>query len=216
MNFSSLSIKNPIPAIMLFALLSLAGLLAFRGSVVQDFPDIELPIVTVSASLPGAAPAQLETEVARKIEDAVATLAGVKNVATRVLDGSASVTVEFVLEKPINEAVNDVRDAVASVRADLPSDVRDPSVAKASTAGRAVLTFTAQAAPAQSVGKVPPWPSACVPCPAWGRSSVWAASAAKCGWNSTARKWQHCKSLPWTCPSVSSWCNKSPPVGVAM
>jgi multidrug efflux pump subunit AcrB len=130
---------------MLFALLTLAGLLAFRGSVVQDFPDIELPIVTVEAGLPGAAPAQMETEVARKIEDAVATLASVKNVYTTVLDGSAVVTVEFVLEKPINEAVNEVRDAVASVRADLPSELRDPSVTKASTAGRVVRTYTVQA-----------------------------------------------------------------------
>jgi len=143
-NFSSLSIKNPVPAIMLFVLLTLAGLLAFRSSVVQDFPDIELPIVTVTASLPGAAPAQLETEVARKIEDAVASLPGIKNIYTKVLDGSATVTVEFVLEKPINEAVSDVRDAVASVRADLPGEVRDPTVSKASTAGRVVLAFTAQ------------------------------------------------------------------------
>lgn len=147
MNFSSLSIKNPIPAIMLFILLTLAGLLAYKSSAVQDFPDIELPIVTVSAALSGAAPAQLETEVARKIEDSVATLQGVKNIYTKVLDGSVTVTVEFVLEKQIAEAVNDVRDAVAKVRADLPSDVRDPSVTKASTAGRVVLTFTAAAAP---------------------------------------------------------------------
>ena len=148
MNFSSLSIKNPIPAIMLFALLSLAGLLSFRSSAVQDFPDIELPIVTISASLPGAAPAQLETEVARKIEDSVASLQGVKNIYTSVLDGSVQISVEFILEKPLTEAVNDVRDAVARVRADLPSELRDPSVTKASTAGRVVLTFTA--APALS------------------------------------------------------------------
>ncbi|MDP2370986.1 efflux RND transporter permease subunit [Rhodoferax sp.] len=147
MNFSALSIKHPIPAIMLFALLSLAGILAFRGNVVQDFPDIELPMVTVSAALSGAAPAQLETEVARKIEDSVATLQGVKNVYTKVLDGDVQVTVEFILEKPIPEAVNDVRDAVARVRADLPAEMRDPSVTKASTAGRVVLTFTATAAP---------------------------------------------------------------------
>ena len=147
MNFSSLSIKNPIPAIMLFALLTLAGLLSFHSSAVQDFPDIELPIVTVSASLSGAAPAQLETEVARKIEDAVATLQGVKNLYTKVLDGTVTVTVEFILEKPIAEAVNDVRDAVARVRADLPAELRDPSVTKASTAGRVVLTFVAAAAP---------------------------------------------------------------------
>ncbi|MES2026984.1 MAG: efflux RND transporter permease subunit [Pseudomonadota bacterium] len=147
MNFSSLSIKNPIPAIMLFALLALGGLLAFKSNAVQDFPDIELPIVTVSASLPGAAPAQLETEVARKIENSVATLQGIKNIYTKVLDGAVTVTVEFVLEKNISDAVNDVRDAVALIRADLPADLRDPSVTKVSTAGRVILTFTAAAAP---------------------------------------------------------------------
>lgn len=143
MNFSSLSIKNPIPAIMLFVLLGLGGLLSFKSSAVQDFPDIELPIVTVTASLPGAAPAQLETEVARKIENSVATLQGIKNIYTKVLDGLVTVTVEFVLEKNISDAVNDVRDAVALVRADLPAELRDPSVTKVSTAGRVVLTFTA-------------------------------------------------------------------------
>ena len=150
MNFSSLSIKNPVPAVLLFVLLTLAGLLAYRASVVQDFPDIELPIVTINASLAGAAPAQLETEVARKLENSVATLQGVKNIYTKVLDGEVQVTVEFILEKPISEAVNDVRDAVARVRADLPAELRDPSVTKASTAGRVVLTFTATAAAASA------------------------------------------------------------------
>jgi multidrug efflux pump subunit AcrB len=149
MNFSALSIRNPIPAIMLFVLLTLAGLLAYKMNEVQDFPDIELPIVTVSAVLDGAAPAQLETEVARKIEDSVATLQGVKNIYTKVLDGAATITVEFILEKNLSDAVNDVRDAVARVKADLPAEMRDPSVTKASTAGRVVMTFTAAAAPAK-------------------------------------------------------------------
>jgi len=148
MNFSAFSIRNPIPAIMLFALLTLAGILAFKANKVQDFPDIELPVVTVAATLDGAAPAQLETEVARKIEDSVATLQGVKNIYTKVLDGVATVTVEFVLEKDLSDAVNDVRDAVSRVRADLPAEMRDPSVTKVTTAGRVVLTFTAEAAQA--------------------------------------------------------------------
>ncbi|QJC58121.1 Swarming motility protein SwrC [Polaromonas vacuolata] len=128
---------------MLFVLLTLAGLLAFKSSAVQDFPDIELPIVTITATLAGAAPAQLETEVARKIEDSVATLPGIKNIYTSVLDGLVQITVEFVLEKPIAEAVNDVRNAVARVRADLPSELRDPSVTRSLTAGKVVLTFVA-------------------------------------------------------------------------
>jgi multidrug efflux pump subunit AcrB len=146
-NFSALSIKNPIPAIMLFALLGLAGLLAFKFNAVQDFPDIELPVVTVTASLPGAAPAQLETEVARKIEDSIATLAGIKNIHTKVLDGVVTVTIEFILEKNLSDAVNDVRDAVALIRSDLPSDLREPSVTKVSTAGRVIVTYTATPAP---------------------------------------------------------------------
>lgn len=150
MNFSALSIRNPIPAIMLFVLLTFAGLLAFNANKIQDFPDIELPFVTVSATLEGAAPAQLETEVARKIEDSVATLQGVKNIYTNVLDGVATITVEFVLEKDLGEAVNDVRDAVARVRADLPPELRDPSVTKAATAGRVVSTFIAT--PAKGAG----------------------------------------------------------------
>ena len=142
MNFSALSIKHPVPAIMLFILLSLAGWMAYRANPVQDFPDIELPIVTVSASLPGAAPAQLETEVARKIEDSVATLQGVKNIYAKVLDGTATITVEFILEKNLSDAVNEVRDAVTQVRADMPGEMRDPVVSKVSTAGRVILAFT--------------------------------------------------------------------------
>jgi multidrug efflux pump subunit AcrB len=150
MNFSSLSIKNPIPAIMLFMLLTLAGLISFQKLIVQDFPDIELPVVTVAAALPGAAPAQLETEVARKLEDSLATLAGVKNLYTVIHDGIVVVTVEFVLEKVLADAVNEVRDAVSQVRSDLPAEVNEPQVSKASTAGRSILTYTVQATPTSS------------------------------------------------------------------
>ena len=142
MNFSAFSIRNPIPAVLLFVLLTLAGVISFQKSEVQDFPDIELPVVTVDASLPGAAPAQLETEVSRKLENSVATLQGVKHIYSRILDGQVTLNVEFVLEKDPSDAVNEVRDAIGRVRADLPSDMRDPAVSKASTAGRAVLAFT--------------------------------------------------------------------------
>ena len=93
MNFSAYSIRSPIPPIMLFILLSIAGLLAFKSMAVQDFPDIDLPTVTVSAVLDGTAPAQMETEVARKIEDAVASLQGVRHIVTDVRDGTVSINV---------------------------------------------------------------------------------------------------------------------------
>ena len=142
MNFSSWSIKNPIPAVMLFVLLTLAGLMSFKAMKVQNFPDLELPTVTVSASLPGAAPAQLETEVARKLENAIASLQGLKNIYTNVSDGLVTVTAEFRLEKATQEAVDDVRSAVQGVRSDLPSDVRDPIVSKMNLSGAPILAFT--------------------------------------------------------------------------
>ena len=147
MNVSSWSIKNPIPAIMLFVLLTFAGLLSFNAMKVQNFPDIELPTVTISASLPGAAPAQLETEVARKLENSIATVQGLKHIYTKVQDGSVTVTAEFRLEKPAQEAVDDVRSAVARVRSDLPGDVRDPIVNKMDMAAQPVLAFTIRSVP---------------------------------------------------------------------
>lgn len=201
MNFSAYSIRNPVPAVLLFALLTLAGLLAFRGNVVQDFPDIELPFVVVNASLPGAAPAQLETEVARKIEDSVATLQGIKNIYTNVLDGEVTLTAEFILEKNISDAVNEVRDAVARVRADLPADLRDPAVTKAATAGRVVLTMVADSdsIDEQEVS----WyvdhvvTKRLLTVPGWGPSNAEVASHAKSGWSWMQTAWRHSRCPPW-------------------
>lgn len=142
MNVSAWSIRNPIPAVLLFVLLTLAGLWAFVQMKVQQFPDIDLPTVTITAALPGAGPAQLETEVARKIENSVATLQGVKHIYTKLQDGTATITVEFRLEKPTQEAVDDVRDAVARIRSDLPADLRDPAIARMSLSGSPILTYT--------------------------------------------------------------------------
>lgn len=142
MNVSSWSIRNPIPAVMLFVLLTFAGVLSFKAMKVQNFPDIELPTVIVSASLPGAAPGQLETEVARKLENSIATVQGLKHIYTKVQDGGVTLTAEFRLEKPTQEAVDDVRSAVARVRADLPADLRDPIVNKMDLAAQPVLAFT--------------------------------------------------------------------------
>ena len=142
LNVSSWSIRNPIPAVMLFVLLTVAGFIAFGSMKVQNFPDLDLPTITVTASLPGAAPTQLETDVARKLENALAPLQGLKHITTKVQDGAVSISAEFRMEKPVQEAVDDVRSAIQSVRADLPGELRDPIVQKINLSGTPVLAYT--------------------------------------------------------------------------
>lgn len=142
MNISSWSIRNPIAAAMLFVLLTVAGFIAFGSMKVQNFPDLDVPTVSVTANLAGAAPSRLETDVARKLENALAPLQGLKHITTKVQEGVVTITAEFRMEKPVQEAVDDVRSAVQGVRADLPSDLRDPIVQKINLAGTPVLAYT--------------------------------------------------------------------------
>ncbi|WP_082876917.1 efflux RND transporter permease subunit [Hydrogenophaga crassostreae] len=142
MNVSAWSIKNPIPAVMLFVMLTLAGLYSFNSMKVQNFPDLDVPNITVIASLPGAAPNQLENDVARPIENGMASLQGLKHIYTKVQDGVVTITAEFRIEKNTQEALDDVRSAVAKVRGDLPSDIQEPIINKVELAGGAVLAYT--------------------------------------------------------------------------
>ena len=142
LNVSSWAIRNPTPTVLLFVILTFAGLMAFWKMKVQNFPDVELPAVTVTAALPGASPSQLETDVARKIESSLSSVQGVKHVRSTLTDGMANIAVEFHLEKPVQEAVDDVRDAVARIRGDLPADLRDPVIRKVEFSGTPILTYT--------------------------------------------------------------------------
>jgi len=142
-NISSWSIRNPVPAVLVFFLLTALGLIGFQRLQIQDFPDMDLPTITVSAGLEGAAPAQLETQVARKIEDKLASLTLLDHVTTTITQGSVSISVSFQLDKNSEAALSEVRNAVDSARADLPSSMSAPTVSKVTTSGSAILTFTA-------------------------------------------------------------------------
>ena len=141
-NVSSWSIRNPLAAVMLFVMMTFAGIVAFLGMKVQKYPDIGLPTVILSTSLPGASPTALETDVARKIENSIASLQGLRHITTKIQDGAVTMTVEFRLEKPVQEAIDDVRSAVQSVRAELPADLRDPVIQKLDLASQPILAFT--------------------------------------------------------------------------
>ncbi|MES1965876.1 efflux RND transporter permease subunit [Psychrobacter sp. AH5] len=145
LNVSSYSIKNPLVAILLFILLTLGGIYGFMNMKVQQFPDIDLPAVVVTVTLPGAAPSQLENDIAKKIENRITSIEGIKHIRTTLQTGAATIASEFVLEKDIQEAVDDVRSAVGEVQGDLPAAANDPIITKVSTAGFPVITYSVAA-----------------------------------------------------------------------
>ena len=123
-------------------MMTLAGLYGFNHLPVQNLPDIELPTILVSLSLPGAAPSQLETEVARKVENSLASLAKPKHIRTSITEGLVSISAEFMLEKPLSDALIETKDAVDSVRADLPAELRPPSVGTRKPVAYRLATYT--------------------------------------------------------------------------
>lgn len=145
LNVSAYSIRNPLVAILLFVLLTLGGIYGFMQMKVQQFPDIDLPAVVVTVTLPGAAPSQLENDIAKKVENKLTSIEGVKHIRTTLQTGAATMVTEFVLEKDIQEAVDDVRSAVGEVRGDLPAAANDPIITKVSTSGFPVVTYSVAA-----------------------------------------------------------------------
>ena len=145
LNVSAYSIRNPLVAILLFVLLTLGGIYGFMKMKVQQFPDIDLPAVVVTVTLPGAAPSQLENDIAKKVENKLTSIEGVKHIRTTLQTGAATMVTEFVLEKDIQEAVDDVRSAVGEVRGDLPAAANDPIITKVSTSGFPVVTYSVAA-----------------------------------------------------------------------
>ena len=140
-NISSWSIKNPIPIILLFTLLTIAGMLSFSNMRINQNPDIDFPLVLVTAARPGAAPSEMEIQVTRLIEDSLAGLSGVRHINSQVMDGVSTTTIEFELGTDTERATNDVRNAMSGLRADLPQDMQEPSVQRIDITGDALITW---------------------------------------------------------------------------
>ena len=145
MNVSAWSIRNPLAAILLFILLFFGGWHGFNAMRIQQFPDMDFPLVVVSVSLSGASPQQLESDVAKKVESRVASLDGVKKIRSALQTGLSTTVIEFRLEKDLQEALDEVRSAMGEIRSDLPADALDPVISKVNTSGMPLLTFSVAA-----------------------------------------------------------------------
>ena len=153
MNISAWSIRTPIPSILLFLVLTVAGLLSFTRLGVDENPNIDVPIVLVTATQVGASPAELEVQVTKKIEDAVSGLGQVRHIVSTVNLGVSLTSIEFELGLDTDRAVNDVRDAVTRIRSELPQDIQEPTVQRLDIVGGAFATYVVRS-PKLTVGEL--------------------------------------------------------------
>ncbi|OJF97814.1 efflux RND transporter permease subunit [Pararhizobium antarcticum] len=145
MNFSAWAIRNPIAPILAFVVLMFLGYQAFNTLPITRFPNIDVPIVSISVAQSGAAPAELETQVTKEIEDAVAGITGVDHITSTISDGMSTTAVQFEMDIPTNQAVQDTKDAIDRIRGDLPASIEEPIVAKVDVEGQAIQTFAVSA-----------------------------------------------------------------------
>src|SRR5579859_30622 len=140
-NISAWAIRRPIPSIVLFIILTAVGIVSFATTSITDSPNVDLPLVSVTITQSGAAPEELETQVTRLVEDAVANLGRIKEITSTVTDGSSETDIEFTIGTNTDRAVADVRDAVAKIRSELPATIDEPQVNRIDATGDAVVAY---------------------------------------------------------------------------
>ncbi|UZK65400.1 efflux RND transporter permease subunit [Sphingomonas sp. M1-B02] len=143
-NISAWAIRNPVPPIVLFIALTIAGLVSFSRMDVNNDPDIDFPIVWISISQPGAAPSELENQITQKVESAVRSLQGIDEINSTVSEGNSQTVVQLDIGMPIDRALDDVRSAIQQIRGDLPDGILEPQIGRVDTASDSdIASFTA-------------------------------------------------------------------------
>ena len=144
-NISAWSTRNPVAPLVLFAGLLFAGLLSFNRMDVVNNPEVEFPAVSVQISQPGAAPTEIESQITQRVEAAVRSISGVKNISSTASEGSSRTFVEFEIGADVNNSVNEVKNAVDQVRGSLPEGILEPQVAKVDAVGGPIAFFAVKA-----------------------------------------------------------------------
>jgi multidrug efflux pump subunit AcrB len=142
-NISAWSIRNPVPSIVLFVMLTIAGIVSFRSLDVNNQPDIDFPVVIIDIAQPGAAPSELETQVTQRVEAAVRSLQGIDEINSTVTEGDSQTIVQLAIGTPIDRAVEDVRSSIAQIRSNLPEGILEPQIMRADTTGNDLASYAA-------------------------------------------------------------------------
>ncbi|HLN11131.1 MAG TPA: efflux RND transporter permease subunit, partial [Xanthobacteraceae bacterium] len=151
MNVSAWSIRSPMPGAVVCALLVILGLFSFHHLPITRIPNVDIPIVQVTVTQSGAAPAELESQVTKKVEDAVAGVSNIWHIISTVTDGSSVTTIQFYVGSTnVDRALNSVKDQIAKIRPDLPRSIDEPIISRVDIEGLPILTYAA-ASPRLSV-----------------------------------------------------------------
>ncbi|WP_411286736.1 efflux RND transporter permease subunit [Phenylobacterium sp.] len=147
---SAWAIRNPVPVSVLFIALVLAGMIAYGGLPVKQYPNIQFPLVSVTVTQSGAAPGEVETQITRPVEDAIAGVSGVNNIMSSVSQGVSSTAIEFEMGQDLQKKTDEVRAKIDQARALLPRDIDEPTVTQVEIDSAAPILTYAVAAPAMS------------------------------------------------------------------
>jgi hydrophobe/amphiphile efflux-1 (HAE1) family protein len=143
-NISAWCIRNPIPPIILFLLLTVSGIQALLSLGIEQEPNIDVPWVSVIVTQSGAAPLELETQITRRVEDAVSGVANVKHIRSTLNTGSSNTDIEFELGTDSDRATNDVREAVTRIRQHLPRGIDEPIIQRQDYVGDSGITYVVE------------------------------------------------------------------------
>ncbi|SDD61141.1 hydrophobic/amphiphilic exporter-1, HAE1 family [Sphingomonas sp. YR710] len=150
---SAWAIRNPTPVVLIIIALTLAGLVSYLKLPIKQYPNVEFPIVLVSVTQSGAAPAEVESQITRPIEDALAGIAGLRHISSTVSLGTSSTTAEFELGTDLQKATDDVRTAVEQARVQLPAGIDPPTTRRLDIAALPITTY-AISAPAMTTAQL--------------------------------------------------------------
>ena len=139
MKLSNISIQRPVLATVMSIAIVLFGIISFTQLPVREYPDIDPPIISVVTLYRGASSNVVETEITDKLEEQFATLEGVKTITSSSREGGSVITIEFELNRDVNEAANDVRDRVSRIRGTLPQEIDDPVISKVDANAQAIV-----------------------------------------------------------------------------
>src|SRR3954469_17729351 len=128
MKLTQIAVDNPVFATMMMVGLLVMGLFSYRQLGIDQFPNVDFPIVVVTTNYPGASPESVESEISRKVEESVNAIAGLKTLSSRSLEGQSIVIAEFDLSVPSTTAIQDVREKVQQVRATFKPEVKEPLI----------------------------------------------------------------------------------------